>query len=171
MNASKAGVPTDKVFVNAHSRKLLALPALLVIFVEVLTVAGEHMSESGLAIGVSIVLIATNFLAYGLAGWFAIYRSPSRPLLASGFAGVALLVVEMLARGISIGLSQSSEESDLFFFEAVRHVMPWAEDLSDTQLSLFGAAVQYLVFSPFYVALSVTGGLLGKSARGSYRPI
>jgi hypothetical protein len=141
-------------------RTFLLVPTVLVILVEVLVSFQHRAPNVAWPVWFSFALITVNFFAYCLAGWLAVRRRQEGQLTAAISAGIVILVVEVIARSISVGLTLNSSDNDLIIM--IKETFAWTSPLSSTTLTHIGIISQYIIFSPFYLFLSLLGGLMAR---------
>ena len=143
------------------NRHFFLSPAIIVILVEALIFLEARVPSLAWPFWFSLTLIAVNWFAFCLAGWLAIRQQNKRSLRTALSAGAILLVVEVFVRSISVGLSQGSPENE-FLIASIQRTIAWTTEFPSAWLTQGGIFLQYLIFSPLYLGLSLLGGVVAR---------
>lgn len=140
-------------------RSFLLIPAILVVLVEVLVTFEQQTKTLAWPVWFSFALIAVNFFAYCLVGWLAARQRQEKQLATAVFAGTLILVFEIIVRSVAAEVTESLSDTDHLLI-MIKETLEWTSPLSNAALARIGIVFQYLMFSPFYILLSLLGGLL-----------
>ena len=145
--------------------RVFLLPLMLVVAIELLIALQEFAPNLLLPEFFGYLFIGGNFFAYCFVGWLAVHGG-SGQLRSAAIAGIIILCFEATIRAVWVAQLPNIDTKDPLL-EILQLFYDIPSGLSATQINVLVVFIQYFLFSPVYITLSILGGAVAKWRLGA----